>query len=122
ILAILGGATNGVEKSEMLIHLVLTEFFSHGALQPPLHFLGLASEHRGLVRDTDRLEMNIRIEPGGVSAFELLQELLLVAAIHDVIADVVGLRQRKYDEIMPACGGGLRTGRLGFFVPRLAVN
>ena len=32
---------------------------------------------------------------------ELLQERLLVAAVADVIANVIGVRERKHDEIMP---------------------
>ena len=41
----------------------------------------------------------------------------------DVIADVIRVRQREHDQIMPfAVAERARTGRLGFFVLGFAVN
>ena len=96
---------------------------SMARLQPALHFLGFAAEHGGLVGHADGLQMHIGIESFRIGAFELFQKLRFVAAVDDVIADVIGFREREHDQIMAAAvGGRLRTGGLGFFVPGLAVN
>ena len=88
-----------------------------------MHFLGFAAQHRGLIRDADGLQMNVRIEPLRIGAFEFLQELGFVAAVQDVIADVIGFRQSEDDEVMSAAiGPGLRAGGFGFLVPGFAVN
>ena len=68
--------------------------------------------------------MHVGIEAGGVGAFEFLEELLLVAALADVLADVIGFVQREDDEVVRAAvfADGLRDGGLGFLVPGLAVD
>ena len=67
--------------------------------------------------------MHIGIKPGGIRAFELLEKLLLVAAVPDVIADVIGIRQREHDQVMSlAVTECARAGGFGFFVLGLAVN
>ena len=67
-------------------------FFLHGGLEAALHFLGFAAQHGGLVGHADGLQMQVGIEAGGIRAFELLQKFLLVAAVQDVIADVIRSR------------------------------
>ena len=96
----------------------------HGLLEAALHFLGLALHHGGLVGDADGDEVLVGIEAGRVGALELLEELLLVAALADVVADVIGLLQGEDDEVMRAAAfaDGLRDGGLGFLVPGLAVD
>ncbi len=67
--------------------------------------------------------MNIRVEAEGISALEFLEESLLVAAVADVIANVIGIGQRKDDEVMPVpVAERARAGRLGFLVLGLAVD
>ena len=67
--------------------------------------------------------MQIRIEALGIRAFEFFQKFLLVAALEDVMADVIRFGQVEDDEIMSAAiGAGLGAGGLGFLVPRLAVD
>ena len=62
-------------------------------------------------------------KPWGIRAFELFQKFLLVAALEDVLADIIGLREVEHDQIMSAAvGAGLGAGGLGFLVPCLAVN
>ena len=54
---------------------------------------------------------------------EFFQERLLVAAVPDVIANVIGVGQRQDDEIMSlAIAERARAGRLRFFVLGFAVN
>jgi hypothetical protein len=52
-----------------------------------------------------------------------LEERLFVAAVADVIADVIGIGEGQHDKIMAfAVAERARAGRLGFFVLGLAVN
>ena len=67
--------------------------------------------------------MHIGIEAGRISAAEFFQKGLLIAAVADVIANVIGVGQREHDEIMTlAIAQRARAGRLGFLVLGLAVN
>ena len=71
-------------------------------VDPPLHFLRLAPHHRGLVRHADRRKCTSGSKPSRVRAREISPgKLLLVAAVADVIADVVRILQREHHEIMP---------------------
>ena len=107
----------------MLVDLRLPVFLDHGPPKAVLHFLGFASEHRGLISHADRLQVNVRIEALRISAFELFQELLLVAAVQNVVANVIGLGEVINHEVMAgAISGRLRSGRLGLLVPGFAVN
>ena len=67
----------------------------------PLHFLRLAAQHRGLVGHADRLQVHVGIETGRIGASEFLQERLLVAAVPDVIANVIGIGESQNHEVMP---------------------
>ena len=61
--------------------------------------------------------------PGECAFAEFFQKRLLVAAVPDVIANVIGIGERQHDEIMSlAVAERARAGRLGFFVLGLAVN
>ena len=53
-----------------------------------------------MIRYADSFQMHIRIEPGGVCTAELVEELLLVAAVPDVIADVISIGEREHDHVM----------------------
>src|SRR5207253_1007138 len=89
----------------------------------PLHFLGLAPQHRGLIRDADRLEMHVRIESRRICAAEFFEKRLLVAAVTNVITNVIGVGQSEHDQIMTfAVPKRARTGRLRFFVLGFPVN
>ena len=90
---------------------------------PPLHFLGFAPQHRRLVGHADRSQMHIGIKAGRVGAAEFVQKRLFVAAVPDVIANIIGVGERKHDKIMTfAIAQRARAGRLGFFVLGFAVN
>ncbi len=96
----------------------------HGLLKTMLHFFRFIFHHRRLVGHADGNKMLVGIEAGRISALEFLQEFLLVAAVADVFADVISLVQREDDEIMRAAAFAdrLRNGRLGLFMPGLAVD
>ena len=67
--------------------------------------------------------MDVGIKPFGIGAFELFKKLGFVAAVQNVVADVIGFREGEDDEIMAvAVGARLRGGGLGFLVPGLAVD
>ena len=122
-MTILRRAANRVEETEMARQIPAAMFLFHRGFDAALHFLGLAAQHGGLVGDPDRLEVDVRIEPGRVRAFELFQELLFIAAVQNIAAHVIGFSEVIDDEVMPgAVGGRLRSGRLGFLVLGLAVN
>src|SRR5512132_1035971 len=56
-------------------------------------------------------------------AIKSFQECLSVSTAPDVIANVIGIRQRKDDEIVSAAiAESARTGGFGLFVLRLPVN
>ena len=102
VLPFLRRAANRVDLAEMLVEILAAVAVDHGLLEAALHFLGLALHHRGLVGHADGDEMLVGIEAGRIGALEFLEEFVLVAALADVIADVIGLREREDDEIM-AC-------------------
>ncbi len=123
ILPVLGRPANRVKETEMPVDLVRAVTLDHGGFDPPLHFLGFAAQHGGLIGHADGLQMDVRIKPRRVGALELLQKFLLVPAMDDVIANVVRLLQIINDKIMArAVGGGLGGGGLGFLVLGLAVD
>src|SRR5579862_1072622 len=121
VLPFLRGAADGVEKAEIFPRAAVA--LGDGGVDAALHFLGLAAEHGCLVGDADGLQVHIGVEPGGMGAPEALQELGLVAAAADVVANVVGLIQRQDDEVMAVAveyGAGARGFR--FLVLGFAVN
>ena len=123
ILPFLGRAANRVEEPKILRGQLRPVAIDDRLPNPPLHFFRLAAQHRRLVRHAHRLQMHIGIEPGRIRAFELFEERLLVAAMPDVIANVIGVGESQHHQIMSlAVAERARTGRLGFFVLGLAVN
>ena len=62
VLPVLRGAANRVEETEVPVELNRTEFLLHGSLEPPLHLFRLSTQHRRLVGDADRLQVEVRIE------------------------------------------------------------
>ena len=67
--------------------------------------------------------MHVRIEPGRMRAFESLEERFFVAAVADVVTNVIGIFERQDDDVMSAAvAKRARTGCLGLFVLGLAVN
>jgi len=123
ILPVLGGAANGVEEAEMRLHPGLAVLLRDGAAQAALHFLRFAPQHGRLVGHADGPEVNVGVKSFRAGALELFEEGGLVAALQDVIADVVRLLQREDDEVMAAAADPrLRAGGLGLLMPGLAVN
>src|SRR5439155_26361784 len=67
--------------------------------------------------------MHVGIEPRRMRPLESFKERLLVAAVPDVIANVIGIRERQNDEVMSfAIAKRARTGCLRLFVFGLDVN
>src|SRR6266566_1544387 len=67
--------------------------------------------------------MDIGIETGRVSAAKFVKKRLLIAAMPNVIADVIGIGQREHDEVMSfAIAERARAGRLGLLVFSFAMN
>lgn len=102
ILTILSCSTDRVEESEIFIGIFHAVFFLHGGLETPLHFLSFTAQHRGLIRHANREQVHVRIKPGGISTLKFFQELVFVAAVQDVIADVIRLREIEHHEVMSA--------------------
>ena len=88
------------KKSEILRRFFRTITIDDRLPYPSLHFLGLAAQHRRLIGHADRFQMHIGIEAGGVRTAEFVEKLLLVAAVPDVIADVIGIGEGKHDQVM----------------------
>src|SRR6185437_1337803 len=105
VLAVLRGAANRIEETKMISDFSFAIFLNHGVLDAALDFLGFAAEHGGLIGDADGLEMLIGIEPRGVGAFEFFEEFVFVAAVQNVVTNVIGFREREDDEIMAAAIG-----------------
>ena len=88
-----------------------------------LHFLRLAAQHRGLVGHADAFADAGRDRNPANALRGIFQERLLVAAVPDVIADIIGVGEREHDEIMTlAVAERARAGGLGFLVLGLAVD
>ena len=123
VLPVLGRAANRVEETEMLGQIPGAVLLFHRAPDPALDFLCLAAEHRRLIRNADGLQMDVRVKTRRVSAFELFQKLLLLAAIQNVVADAIRLGEIINDQVMAgAVRGRLRGRGLRFLVLGFAVN
>ena len=123
ILAFLGCTANGVKEPEVFFRQLRSIPVNNGALNSSLYLLRFPAEHRGLICDTHRSEMHVGIEPKRMRALELFEERLLVAAVPDVFANVVGVRQGQDDEIMAlSVTERARAGCLRLFVFGFAVN
>src|SRR5204863_7193471 len=82
-----------------------------------------ATQHSIPISYADSVKMHIRIESRRMRAFEFFQERLPVAAVPDVVANVIGIRKRQHNQIMAApVAERARTRGLGFFVLRFAMN
>src|SRR4051794_8151403 len=58
-----------------------------------------------------------------MGVLKMLKKRLLIAAVADVIADVIGVLESQDNEIMSlAVAEGARAGGLGFFVRSLAMD
>src|SRR5438046_1606308 len=118
-----GRAVHRIEKTEMLWQIRGAVLVFHRAPDSALDFFGLAAEHRRLIRNADGLQMDVRVKTRRVSAFELFQKRLLVAAIQNVVADAIRLGEIINDQVMAgAVRGGLRGCGLRFLVLGFAVN
>ena len=65
----------------------------HGLANSALHFLSLAAQHRRLIRHAHGLQVHVGIKSRGVRASEFLEERLFIAAVSDVIANVICIRE-----------------------------
>ena len=88
------------KKRKLFVPQLGTVAIENGLADAALHFLGFAAQHRCLIGDTDRFQMQIGIEAGRMRVAEFFQKRLLVAAVADVIANVIRFGERKDDEVM----------------------
>src|SRR5438874_3756363 len=102
ILPLLRGPADCVEESEILLSKLRAVAIDNGLPNSPLHLFGLATQHCSLISYADRLKMHIRIESRRMRAFEFFQERLLVAAMADVVANVIGVCERQDYQVMAA--------------------
>ena len=121
-LAFLGGAADGVEKSEVLADVFGAVFDFKGVFEAALDFFGFAAEHGGLVGDADGGKMEVGIKAFGVSALEAVEKFVSVAAVEDVVANVINFFECEDDKVVAVGGGGLGAGGHGFFMPGFSVN
>src|SRR5437868_4041024 len=101
ILSLLSGAADGIEKSKILLRKLGPVSIDNRPSNASLHFLRFAAEHGGLICDANGLQMHVRIEPRWIGPLELLKKCLFVTAVPDVIANVIGVRERYNDQVMP---------------------
>ena len=123
ILAVLCGAANRVERIKALGHFLRAVSLVHGDAK---HFGDLerfGTEHRGLVGETDALQMQVGIETAGYRPAKARRKLGFVAAVFDVVANAGGFVLVSNDEVVRACkqrSAGKRGFR--FLVFELSVN
>ena len=101
VLTLLGGSTDGVEEAEVVAEFGSAESVLNRLLDATLHFLSLPAHHRGLVGHAHRLQVQVGVESGRVCSRKFLEKLLPVAALADVLTDVVRLGQIVDHEVVP---------------------
>ena len=123
ILAFLGCAANGIKEPEVFSRQLGSVPVNNGALNPSLYFLCFPPQHGGLICDAHSSQMHVGIESDRMRTLELFEECLLVAAVADVFANVVGIRQGQHDEVvaLPVTDRA-RTGCFRLLVFGFAVN
>mmetsp|Transcript_29958 Transcript_29958/g.58557 ORF Transcript_29958/g.58557 Transcript_29958/m.58557 type:complete len:513 (-) Transcript_29958:18-1556(-) len=100
ILTLLRGVADSVKLHVVLVHLVRSVLLHHRPLQCLADGLGLLLVHRGLVRETELAQVDVRVEALGDRILELLHELSLVSAIEHVVDDVLRLRHVLDDDVV----------------------
>lgn len=123
VLTFLGRSADGVEDAEAFVGEFGAVSIDDGLLDAPLQLFRFALHHGGLVGDTDVSEVEVGVETFGVCAFEFFKEGCFVAAVADVLAEIVGVCESEDDEEMAlfvraegAGGGGLCFFVFGFSV------
>ena len=106
VLPFLGGSANGIEDLEVLGGAITV---GHCGADPALHLFGLALEHGGLIRHAHLLQMKIGIEPLRGSPLELGKKFVAVAAVANVVADIIGLSQGENDQVVTLAVGTPRA-------------
>mmetsp|Transcript_19152 Transcript_19152/g.26372 ORF Transcript_19152/g.26372 Transcript_19152/m.26372 type:complete len:358 (-) Transcript_19152:291-1364(-) len=118
VLPLLRGVADGVELCVVLRQVCRAVLLQHGDLQQAADLLGLPLVHGGLVGQPDLGEVFVRVEAGRHGVLELAHELLLVAAVGDVVGHVLRLLHVLDDDVLLAEG---RRGD-GLLVAVLAVD
>src|SRR5215475_15267624 len=70
ILPFLSGTADRIKESEIFFSKLRSVSINYRLANSPLHFLGLATQHRCLVSDTQSLEMHVGVEAWRMRAFE----------------------------------------------------
>src|SRR5437762_10099134 len=81
ILPFLRRAADRIEEPEILLSKLRSVSIKNGLSNPPLHLFGFTAQHGRLVCNTDRLQMNVRVESGRMRALKFFEESLLVATM-----------------------------------------
>src|SRR6202022_1621996 len=102
ILALLRSATDRVEKSEIARTQFRAVAIDDSSPNPSLDLFRFPAQHRGLIGYSYRCQVLVRIKSGRVCILEIAQEIILAAAVSNVIADVIRLFQREDNQIMAA--------------------
>src|SRR5262245_46815516 len=102
ILPFLSGAADRIKEAEIFFSDLWSVSINHRLANSALHFLGLATQHRCLVSNAHSLEMHVRVETWRMLAIESFPERLFVAAVPDVIANVIGICESQDDHVMSA--------------------
>ena len=93
ILPFLRSAADRVEEAEMFLRKLGSISIDHCLANSALHFLGLAPQHRRLIRHAHGFQVHVGIKSRRVRASEFLEERLFIAAVSDVIANVICVRE-----------------------------
>ena len=100
VLALLGGAADGVENLEVGGADRGAVAIEDGLLEAALDFLGFGLEHGGLIGDADATEMEVRVKALREATSEAGQEGVAVAAVADVVADGFDIGEGEDDEVV----------------------
>ena len=122
ILSILRGAADGVEIPE--VRGASAVALRHALAEEGLDRLGLAAEHRRLVRHADALQVEEGIESGTGSAVKAGEEFAGIAAMNHEIGNGLGVLEIEHNQVvtLPVLSQRARGGGAGFLMRSLAVD
>src|SRR5207244_13404715 len=79
--------------------------------------------HSSLICDANWSEMYVQLEPRQIPAAKFFEKRLLIAAVPNVITNVIGVREREHDQIVSlSVAERARARRLGLLVLGFTVN
>jgi hypothetical protein len=90
-----------VSKNENFSLPVQAHLDRNGLPNAPLHFFGFPAQHGRLICYTDSLQMHVGSNPAN-ARLELVEERVFVAAVPDIVANVIGIGESQDHDIMSA--------------------